>query len=197
MKKSLALLTVTAFIIGGAGRAAAATYVLDKSHCNIGFSVKHMVISNVKGKFDEFEGSFDFDEAKKSINSAQAAIKTASVNTGDQKRDDHLRSPEFFDAQKFPEITFALKNSRSLGGGKMQVTGELTIHGVTKAVTLTGEFLGTANDPWGNKRAGFTAEGEVIRADYGMVWNKLLDGGGLVVGDKVKLQLEIEGILKK
>ncbi|MBI5638679.1 MAG: polyisoprenoid-binding protein [Nitrospinae bacterium] len=197
MKKLLALLTVTAFIIGGAERAAAATYVLDKAHCNIGFSVKHMVISNVKGKFDEFEGSFDFDEAKKGINSAQAAIKTASVNTGDQKRDDHLRSPEFFDAEKFPEITFTLKNSRSLGGGKMQVTGDLTIHGVTKAVTLTGEFLGTANDPWGNKRAGFTAEGEVIRADYGMVWNKLLDGGGLVVGDKVKLQLEIEGILKK
>lgn len=195
MKKVLALLTV--FIIGGAGRAAAATYVLDKAHCNIGFSVKHMVISNVKGKFDDFEGTFDFDEAKKSVNSAQAAIKTASINTGDQKRDDHLRSPEFFDAEKFPEITFTLKNSRSLGGGKMRVTGDLTIHGVTKAVTLTGEFLGTANDPWGNKRAGFTAEGEVVRADYGMVWNKLLDGGGLVVGDKVKLQLELEGILKK
>lgn len=195
MKKVLALLMV--LIIGGAGRAAAATYVLDKPHCNIGFSVKHMVISNVKGKFDDFEGSFDFDEAKKSVNSAQAAIKTASINTGDQKRDDHLRSPEFFDVEKFPEITFTLKNSHSLGGGKMRVTGDLTIHGVTKAVTLTGEFLGTANDPWGNKRAGFTAEGEVVRADYGMVWNKLLDGGGLVVGDKVKLQLELEGILKK
>ncbi len=195
MKKVLALLMV--LIIGGAGRAAAATYVLDKSHCNIGFSVKHLVISNVKGKFDDFEGSFDFDEAKKGLNSAQAAIKTASINSGDPKRDDHLRSPDFFDAEKFPEITFALKNSRSLGGGKMQVTGDLTIRGVTKAVTLTGEFLGTANDPWGNKRAGFTAEGEIIRADYGMVWNKQLDGGGLVVGDKVKLQLEIEGILKK
>lgn len=195
MKKVLVLLMV--LTIGWTGRAAAATYVLDKSHCNIGFSVKHMVISNVKGKFDDFEGSFDFDDAKKNINSAQASIKTASVNTGDQKRDEHLRGAEFFNAEQFPEITFALKNSRSLGGGKMQVTGDLTIHGVTKAVTLTGEFLGTANDPWGNKRAGFTAEGEIVRADYGMTWNKLLDGGGLVVGDKVKLQVEIEGILKK
>ncbi len=195
MKKVLALLMV--FIIGGAGSAGAATYVLDKSHCNIGFSVKHMVISNVKGKFDDFEGSFDFDEAKKSIGSAQAVIKAVSINTSDQKRDDHLRSPEFFGVEQFPEITFALKNARSLGGGKMQVSGDLTIRGVTKSVTLTGEFLGTANDPWGNKRAGFTAEGEVVRADYGMVWNKLLDGGGVVVGEKIKLQLEIEGILKK
>ena len=196
MKRLLALFSAF-LLLAGAGRAAAATYVLDKSHCNLGFSVKHMVISNVKGKFDDFEGTFDFDEAKKSVNSAQAVIKAVSINTGDQKRDDHLRSPEFFDAQKFPDITFTLKNGRSLGGGKMQVSGDLTIHGVTKAVTLNGEFLGTANDPWGNKRAGFTAEGEVIRADYGMVWNKLLDGGGVVVGDKVKLQLEIEGILKK
>lgn len=195
MKKVVALLMV--FVIGGAGRAAAGTYVLDKSHCNIGFSVKHLVISNVKGKFDDFEGSFDFDETKKNINSAQAVIKVASINTGDPKRDDHLRSPDFFNAEQFPEVTFALKGSRSLGGGKMQVSGDLTLHGVTKAVTLTGEFLGTANDPWGNKRAGFTAEGEIVRADYGMVWNKLLDGGGVVVGEKVKLQLEIEGILKK
>ncbi len=195
MKKVLALLMV--LIIGGAGQAAAATYVLDKAHCNIGFSVKHMVISNVKGKFDDFEGSFDFDETKKSVTSAQTAIKAASINTGEQKRDEHLRSPEFFDVEKFPEITFTLKSSHSLGRGKMQVTGDLTIHGVTKTVTLTGEFLGTANDPWGNKRAGFTAEGEIVRGDYGIVWNKLLDGGGVVVGEKVKLQLEIEGILKK
>lgn len=195
MKKVLALVMV--LIVGGAGRAAAATYVLDKSHCNIGFSVKHMVISNVKGKFDDFEGSFNLDEAGNNVNGAQAAIKAASINTGDQKRDGHLRSPEFFDVEKFPDITFTLRNGRSLGGGKMEVTGDLTIHGVTKPVTLTGEFMGTANDPWGNKRAGFTAEGEVVRADYGMAWNKLLDTGGVVVGEKVKLQLEIEGILKK
>ena len=195
MKKVLALVMV--LIVGGAGRAAAATYVLDKSHCNIGFSVKHMVISNVKGKFDDFEGSFNLDEAGNNVNGAQAAIKAASINTGDQKRDGHLRSPEFFDVEKFPDITFTLRNGRSLGGGKMEVSGDLTIHGVTKPVTLTGEFLGTANDPWGNKRAGFTAEGEVVRADYGMAWNKLLDTGGVVVGEKVKLQLEIEGILKK
>lgn len=195
MKKVLALVMV--LIVGGAGRAAAATYVLDKSHCNIGFSVKHMVISNVKGKFDDFEGSFNLDEAGNNVNGAQAAIKAASINTGDQKRDGHLRSPEFFDVEKFPDITFTLRNGRSLGGGKMEVTGDLTIHGVTKPVTLTGEFIGTANDPWGNKRAGFTAEGEVVRADYGMAWNKLLDTGGVVVGEKVKLQLEIEGILKK
>ncbi len=195
MRKACAILA--AFLLYGVGSAGAATYVLDKSHCNIGFSVKHLVISNVKGKFDDFEGSFDFDDAKKSLASAQAVIKTASINTSDLKRDNHLRSPEFFDAEKFPEVAFTLKNSHSLGNGKMQVSGDLTIHGVTKPVILEGEFLGTANDPWGNKRAGFTAEGEIVRADYGMNWNKLLDNGGVVVGEKVKLQLEIEGVLKK
>ncbi len=195
MRRVFALFTLSVFLL--AGQAFAGTYLVDKAHTSIGFSVKHMVISNVKGKFDDFAGSFEFDEANKTLGAAQAVVKTASINTGEQKRDDHLRSPDFFDAQKHPEIVFALKKIRPLEGGRMEVTGDLSIRGVTKPVTLTGEFLGSVTDPWGNQRAGFTAEGEVNRTDYGITWNKVLDGGGLVVGEKVKLSLEIEGILKK
>ncbi|MBI5178571.1 MAG: polyisoprenoid-binding protein [Nitrospinae bacterium] len=174
----------------------AAQYAVDKAHSNVGFSVKHMVISNVKGNFGDFAGTFSFDEKSKALTAANAVIKVASVNTNEPKRDDHLRSPDFFDAQKFPEMSFVMKKAAATGD-KLRVTGDLTIRGVTKEVTLEGEFLGAVKDPWGNQRAGFTASGTINRNDFGVSFNKVLETGGLVVGNEVKLSLEIEGVQQK
>lgn len=175
----------------------AADYVVDKQHTNIGFSVKHLMISNVKGNFTDFEGTFSFDDKTKSLTAAETSIKSASIFTNEPKRDEHLKSPDFFDAAKFPAITFKLKKAVSAGGSKMKVVGDLTIRGVTKEVALDGEFEGSAKDPWGNTRAAFTASGVINRTDFGLKWNKLLDEGGVVVGEEVKLLLELEGIMQK
>ncbi len=174
----------------------AADYDVDKAHTSIGFSVKHMVISSVKGHFGDFSGGFSFDEKTKSITKVFAAIKATSINTDDAKRDEHLRSPDFLDVANFPEITFNLKKAQASKGG-IRVTGDITIHGVTKEITLDGEFNGTAKDPWGNNRVGFTASGVIHRGDFGLKWNKLLETGGMVVGEDVKLSVEVEGIEKK
>lgn len=175
----------------------AADYVVDKQHTNIGFSVKHLMISNVKGNFTDFEGTFSFDDKTKSLTAAETSIKSASIFTNESKRDEHLKSPDFFDAAKFPAITFKLKKAVSAGGSKMKAVGDLTIRGVTKEVALDGEFEGSAKDPWGNTRAAFTASGVINRTDFGLKWNKLLDEGGVVVGEEVKLLLELEGIMQK
>ncbi|MBF0273602.1 MAG: polyisoprenoid-binding protein [Nitrospinae bacterium] len=174
----------------------AGTYEVDKGHSRVGFSIKHMVITNVVGNFTDFSGTFEFDETAQTLKSIDAKIKSASINTDIEKRDNHLRSPDFFDVEKFPDIVFTMKSSKG-SGEDITVTGDLTIHGVTKSVTLKGEFGGTVKDPWGKTRAGFSASGAINRSDFGLTWNKALETGGLVVGDKVKLVLEIEGILTK
>lgn len=180
-----------------APQAIAGSYAIDPAHSHVGFSVKHMIISNVKGHFVNFKGTFEFDEKKKVINSAELVVDASSINTEVLKRDNHLRSKDFLDAGKFPEIIFKLKKGQNLGGNKMKVKGELTIHGVTKEIVMTGEYLGTIKDPWGNTRSGFTAETEISRGDFGLVWNKALEAGGMLVGDKVTLVIEVEGIRKK
>jgi polyisoprenoid-binding protein YceI len=180
-----------------AGPALAAEYQVDKSHTSIGFSVKHMVISNVKGNFTDFAGSFTFDDKTGSLSKAETVIKVASINTNDAKRDEHLKSPDFLDAAKFSDITFKLASAEQTGGGQMRAVGYLTIHGVTKEVALVGEFIGAVKDPWGNFRAGFTASGVINRGDFGLTWNKVLDQGGVVVGEEVKLLLEVEGVQQK
>jgi len=178
-----------------AAPAKAATYDVDPSHTSIGFSVKHMVISNVKGTFEKYTGTFELD-AKDALTAASAEIDVASINTRDAKRDEHLRSADFFDVAKFPKITFKIK-SMKIHQIHYMVEGELTIRGVTKTVSLMGEMLGKVKDPWGNTRAGFTATGKINRKDYGITWNKTLDSGGVVVGDDVTIQLEVEGIERK
>ena len=193
MKKKLLLIPVLVLFL--AQPAAAADYLVDKDHASIGFSVKHMVISNVKGHFTDFSGGFSFDENTKMFSKANLAVKVASIDTNVVDRDRHLRSPDFFDAEKFPEITFDMKRSQVLGDDTLQVTGDLTIHGVTREVVLAGEYLGSAKDPKGNMRAGFTATGKVNRGDFGLKWNKVLEAGGLLVGEEVKLLIEVEGIL--
>ncbi len=171
-------------------------YEIDPDHTHIGFSIKHMVISNVKGKFNTFSGTVEVD-AKDKIKKGMVVIDAASIDTNHLKRDKHLRSPDFLDVEKFPKITFKYKATKSQSGNRYVIIGDLTLHGATKEVELEMELLGKVKDPWGNHRAGVTGTTEIDRKDFGIVWNKLLETGGFVVGEKVKIGLEVEGILKK
>ncbi|MDD2828904.1 MAG: YceI family protein [Sulfuricurvum sp.] len=165
----------------------AAPYSVDVSHSSVGFKVKHMMISTVSGNFSGFSGSYDLEKGK--LKSLSGTVKTTTVDTGIQKRDDHLRSADFFDVATYPEMTFAMTSQK----GK-KVTGNLTIHGITKAVTMTMDMGGEITDPWGNKRSGFVLNGVVNRKDFGLNWNKAIEAGGVVVGDDVKITIEIEGV---
>ncbi len=169
---------------------------LDKDHTTLGFEVAHMVVSTTKGKFTEYTGVVEMDPDKQEFKTISAVIQTASVTTDHKKRDDHLRSPDFFDAKTFPTMSYKMKSYKKTGDTYTAV-GDFTLRGITKEITLTGTFNGVAKDPWGNTRAGFTAEGTINRQDYGMRFSKLLDNGGLMVGDEVKLKLEIEVIKEK
>ena len=173
-----------------------AKWNLDKDHTTLGFEVVHMVVSKTKGKFTEYSGQVEMDPDKQEFKTIEAIIQTSSVTTDHQKRDDHLRSADFFDAKTFPTMTYKMK-SYSKSGDHYTAVGDFTLLGVTKELTLVGTFNGVAQDPWGNTRAGFTAEGKVNRKDFGMKFSKLLDNGGLMVGDEVKLILEIEVIKEK
>ncbi len=169
---------------------------LDKDHTTLGFQVVHMVVSKTKGKFTEYSGTVEMDAEKQEFKTFEAVIQTASVTTDHQKRDDHLRSADFFDAKTFPTMTYKMK-SYTKSGDQYTAVGDITLLGVTKELTLVGTFNGVAQDPWGNTRAGFTAEGTMNRKDFGMKFSKLLDNGGLMVSDEVQLILEIEVIKEK
>ncbi|MBI4687511.1 MAG: polyisoprenoid-binding protein [Nitrospirae bacterium] len=195
MKRLLVLIAASVFLFSL--NVFAGVYTLDPDHSNMGFSVKHMVISNVKGNFRDFRGEIEFDETARVFKKANAAVKTASVNTNNEKRDEHLRSPDFFDAAKYPEIRFTLKGINKDASGKMNLIGDLTIKNVTKEIRLDTAFHGIVKDPWGNQRLGFTAEGQIDRRDFNILFDKVLETGGLVVGNEVKILIDIEAVLKK
>jgi len=195
--QSVAKMTVIAvasfaFIVGYAN-AQTTKWKEDAAHSTIGFSVKHLLISTVKGQFNDYSVSVlsdkpDFSDAKVTVK-----IKSESINTDNKKRDEHLRSPDFFESDKFPEIIFVSKKIEKTGKSTFKITGDFTMKGVTKTVALTGELGGIlAKDPWGHTKAGFTLSGEVNRFDYGLNWNKAIEAGGLVVSEKVKLNIELE-----
>ncbi len=200
VSKSIAalLITVVSLTLGGVSdaRAEAAAYDIDPDHSQVIFKVKHMGISTVTGRFDLIEGSYTFDDADMSKSSVETTITAASINTNEQKRDKHLKSPEFLNVEKYPTITFKSKEVRK-DGDDFTIVGDLTINGVTKQVELDAEYGGKAQDPMGDERTAFTAETKIDRKDFGITWNKTLDSGGLVVGDDVKIELEVEGIRKK
>lgn len=175
----------------------AGTYRIDEDHTSISFSVKHMMIFDVKGHFGLFSGTFDFDEDKALFTSAKADIFTETINTGSEKRDKVLRSEDFFDVKKYPDIYFTLKRSKSPGGNHIHAVGDITIRGITREVALDGEYRGSVVDFEGNKRVGFTAKGVLKRGDFGMLWNEPLKSGGYLVGEDVNISLEIEGIKNK
>lgn len=175
-----------------AGALYAGTYNLDKSHSNVGFKVKHMMISNVTGSFNDFTGSFEYDEKTNTLKSLNGTVKVASIDTANTKRDNHLKESDFFAVDKYPEITFKLDK---VEGDKAY--GKLTMRGVTKDITLDLENNGSVKDPWGNTRVGLVLTGKIDRFDYGIKYNTVLEAGGLAVGKEVKLIVELEGILAK
>jgi len=171
----------------------AANYKIDTAHSEVAFTVDHLMFFKVTGYFTEFDGSIVANPAEKTLSKAQATIKTASIDTRIEKRDNHLRSSDFFDVANFPELTFVTKNV-SGSANNITVTGDLTIRGVTKEVVLKGAFLGENKDAWGNQRAGFAAKGTINRKDFGLTWNKVLETGGVTVGDEVEISLQVQGI---
>lgn len=170
----------------------AGTFNVDKDHSSVGFKVKHMMISNVKGKFDKFDGSFSYDEKANKLLSLNGVVDTSSINTNNDKRDAHLKSADFFDVKKYPNITFDLTKVQG-----DTAYGKLTMHGITQNVELEYEDNGVIKDPWGNTRVGLVLSGKINRKDFGLLYNTALEAGGVLIGDEVKLDVELEGILAK
>ena len=173
-----------------------ARWNVDPEHSTIEFRVTHMVVSKTTGRFMDYSGFVDMDAEAGTVKAIEATIKTGSVNTNHEKRDAHLRSADFCDVEHYPTITFKMKSYKKTAEGYIAV-GDLTLRGVTKEIILVGQYNGATKDPWGNTRAGFSAEGKLNRKDFGMVWNKTLDSGGLVVGDEVQIRLDVECIKAK
>jgi polyisoprenoid-binding protein YceI len=192
MKKILTPLALAALLCVASLPALGQAWTVDVSHSAVGFSVRHMMVSNVKGTFDRFAASVEGDPADPAKAKISATIEIGSVNTRDAKRDEHLRAPDFFDAAKFPQMTFASTKVEKVSATKAKVTGDLTLRGVTKPVTLDVEYTAPVKSPWGKTVVGATATGKINRKDFGVSWSKSLDGGGLVVGDEVSIQLELE-----
>ena len=165
---------------------------IDASHSSVAFVARHLVVSKVRGRFDAFSGAITV-AADPLQSTVEATIDVASINTSDANRDGHLKSPDFFDAEQFPTITFTTTSVRP-DGDDYVLTGDLTIKGVSKPVELELEFNGVEKDPWGGTRAGFSAETEINRKDWGLEWNVILETGGALVGEKIKIQLEIEAV---
>ncbi len=171
------------------------SYTFDLSHSAVGFHVRHLMISKVHGRFTAWGGTLEIDEADLAKSKVAVEIDAASVDTKELKRDEHLRSADFFDAEKFPKLTFASTKVEKVDDENLKVTGDLTIHGVTRSVVLAVERGGEVKDPWGGTRAGFSAKTTISRKDYGLTWNALLEAGGVAVGDKIEITLEIEAVL--
>jgi polyisoprenoid-binding protein YceI len=176
--------------------AAPQEYDIDASHSSVGFKIRH-IVSKTSGNFKKFAGKFTYDPKDDKVWKVEAEIDTATIDTNDKKRDEHLRSPDFFDVKKYPKMTFKSTKVLEHDDEKAKVEGDLTLHGVTKPVVLDIEYTGEGTDPWGNKKAGFTATTKIDRKDFGLTWNKTLDAGGVVVGDDVNIALEIEGTAAK
>jgi len=172
------------------------TWKADVAHSKVGFTISHLVVSEVEGKFSDFSATITTDETGK-LQKVEAVIKTASVNTDNEARDKHLKSDDFFSAEKFPELTFVSKSIKASGKNGYKVTGDLTMHGVTKTVTLDTKYNGQVKDPWGNVKSGWVATTSLNRFDYGLSWSKAIETGGLVVGKDVDISLKLEFGLQK
>ena len=179
--------------------ASADTYKIDTegAHAFVQFRIQHLGYSWLYGRFNEFDGAFTYDEEDPAKAEVEVAIKTASVDSNHAERDKHLRGADFLDVDKYPEARFVSTSFEPTDGDKAVLVGDLTLHGVTKAVELHLEFNGAVTDPWGNDKVGFSASGEINRKDWGLNFNKVLDTGGLMIGETVKISLEIEAAKNK
>ncbi|HUJ12190.1 MAG TPA: YceI family protein [Thermoanaerobaculia bacterium] len=191
------ILNIAAAGLVAASAFAADTFVVDRAHSEASFQVRHLV-SRVGGKFDDFSGTISVDRGEPSASSVEFTIKSASIDTGNEDRDKDLRSANFFEVDKFPEIFFKSTTVKPSGAkDTYDVTGTFTMHGVTKTVTLPVEFLGFIKDPWGGERAGFSTHIVLNRKDYGINWNKVLDNGGTLLSDDVDVTVNIEAAKAK
>jgi len=186
------LITLTALILPRFAQAESAEWTIDTSHSRVGFSVSHMMVSTVSGRFKQFGGKVELDEANPTKSQVEITIKTESIDTDDAKRDEHLRSADFFDAKKYPTLTFKSTKITKAGAKKYRITGDLTIHGVTKSETFDAVLSDAVPNPWGKLVRGVKLTGKIKRSDYGLKWNKALDKGGVVVGDEVTLDVMLE-----
>ena len=181
------------FLVLSPALALASTWDIDPAHSTVEFSVRHMMVTTVKGQFQKVKGTVELDEKDATKSTVEVSIETASIDTREAKRDAHLKSPDFFDAAKFPALTFKSTKIEKAGKGKFKVTGDLTMHGVTKSVVLAVEGPSASiKDPFGRTVRGVMATGKLDRKDWGMIWNKALDSGGMVVSDEVKLDINAE-----
>ncbi len=170
------------------------TYTIDPAHSRVGFTVRHMGFSKVRGSFEQFEGAVRMTPGALSTLEAEATIQTRSITTNVKDRDEHLRSADFFDVDTYPTITFESTEVRDVSGNAFTLVGELTIRGVTKTVELAAEYLGEGTDPWGNTRVAFEARTTINRKDYGLTWNQVLETGGVLVGEKVNISIEVQAV---
>ncbi|MGW1598569.1 YceI family protein [Streptomyces sp. NPDC002343] len=169
-------------------------YAIDPAHSTIGFVARHAMVTNVKGGFGDFTGTLRLDGADPAKSTAVLDVRVESIDTGNTDRDTHLKSADFFKTDEFPMMTFRSTGAQALGGEDYRVTGELSLLGVTKPLTIDLEFNGSAKDPFGNERVGFTGKAEILRSDWGLTWNAALETGGVLVSDKVKLTFDISAI---
>ncbi|HEV7754889.1 MAG TPA: YceI family protein [Mycobacteriales bacterium] len=169
-------------------------YEFDIAHTRIGFAARHAMVTSVRGAFNEFEGTAHLDAADPSRSSARVVLKVASIDTGSEQRDGHLRSADFFDVETYPETTFVATGFERVDDEEFRVTGDLTVKDVTKPVTVDLTFNGSARDPFGNLRAGFEGTATVNRKDWGLTWNAALETGGFLVSDKIKLEFDVSAV---
>jgi polyisoprenoid-binding protein YceI len=174
--------------------AATGTWQIDASHTTLGFAARHAMVAKVRGRFADFDGSFTIDGSSPENSTATVTIKTASLDTRNDDRDGHLKSADFLDVEKYPEITFASTSIKSVGDGDFIVGGDLTISGVTQPIEVALTYVGVSQDPWGGTRIGFEGQTEFSRKDFGLTWNVALETGGVLVGEKVKIELDVEAV---
>lgn len=196
MKTLKVIAALGAFLVVSSGaHAEDVTYKIDKTHTGVNFSVDHLVISTVDGRFDKFDGQFVIDEESKGLKSITGTVEAASINTNEPDRDKHLRSEDFFNVKKkgHEHLKFEAASIGLKPGSKGKVKGRLTINNVTKPVTFEANYRGLATDPWGNQKAGLEMNTTIKRADFGLTWNKALETGGVVVGKEVRIDLNLQG----
>ncbi|GGZ77715.1 YceI family protein [Streptomyces echinoruber] len=172
------------------------TYEIDPAHSTIGFTVRHAMVTNVKGSFKDFSGTLHLDGTDPSRSTASLDVTMDSIDTGNTDRDGHLRSADFFKTDEFPTMTFRSTKAEALGEDAYRITGDLSILGTTRPITIDVEFNGAARDPFGNERVGFEGKAEIKRSDWGLTWNAALETGGVLVSDKIKLDFDVSAIRK-
>jgi polyisoprenoid-binding protein YceI len=170
------------------------TWNIDSAHSGIQFAVRHMVVAKVRGAFTRWTANLNLDETDLTKSTVEVEIEAASIDTNNAQRDGHLRSPDFFDVEKFPRLTFASKRIERDGEDAFKVVGDLTIRGVTREVTLAAELGGFGKDPWGKQRAGFSGKASIDRKEFGLSWNQVLETGGVLVSDKVEISFDVQAV---